>query len=240
MIAKGVMIMQGYVGTHRRLNRKFNQPSKNSIGFSRYNPERGYTLIEVMTVLVIVAIAVLIAMPSFSASTEKRELVGAAEQLVSFMEQVQGQAIKQNQKVTVSWSSPGSHNVNWCIGASLPPKTAPCDCTETVATEADFCSIDSVPYRLVQSDFVDINYEFLHMQPTSSNFAFDPVRGIVTDVADAESVDGDWLFYIHSDSKQNGKRRYELELSMFATGRMSICAEDSSLRSSIIGGYPVC
>jgi prepilin-type N-terminal cleavage/methylation domain-containing protein len=218
MIAKGVMIMQGYVGTHRRLNRKFNQPSKNSIGFSRYNPERGYTLIEVMTVLVIVAIAVLIAMPSFSASTEKRELVGAAEQLVSFMEQVQGQAIKQNQKA----------------------KTAPCDCTETVATEADFCSIDSVPYRLVQSDFVDINYEFLHMQPTSSNFAFDPVRGIVTDVADAESVDGDWLFYIHSDSKQNGKRRYELELSMFATGRMSICAEDSSLRSSIIGGYPVC
>jgi len=111
---------------------------------------------------------------------------------------------------------------------------------ETVATESDFCSIDSVPYRLIQSDFVDINYEFMHMRPSSSNFSFDPVRGIVTDVEDAESVDGDWLFYIHSDSKTDGKRRYELELSMNATGRASICAEDSSLRSGIIGGYQTC
>ncbi len=228
--------MQGIVDSHRPLNRKFNRTSK-----KQFRPAgQGFTLIEVMIVTVIIAIGVALAVPSFTPVIEKRQLVSAAEEFVSFMELAQGEAIKRNEKVTVSWYSPGGHNVNWCIGASLPPKTAPCDCTETVPTENDFCSIDSVPYRLVQSDFTDISHEFMHMNPTDSSIAFDPVRGIVTDIANAESVDGDWLFYIHSDSKQNGKRRYELELSLYATGRTSICAEDSSLRNSIIGGYPKC
>ena len=127
MIAKGVMVMLGFVDSFSVLNRKFNKKSKIQL-----RPvSQGFTLIEVLIVMVIVAIGVAIAVPSFRPAIEKRQLVSAAEEVVSFMEIAQGEAMKRNEKVTVSWSSPGSHNVNWCIGASSPPKTAPCDCMET-------------------------------------------------------------------------------------------------------------
>ena len=127
-----------------------------------------------------------------------------------------------------------SHSENWCIGAALTT----CDCRETVSTETDYCSIDSVPYRLTQSDFVDMDFEFLHMQPEASSFAFDPVRGILVDIADPESVDGDWLMYIHSDMKIDGQRLYELQLLVNATGQITICSDTD--RYSIIAGYPTC
>ena len=236
MIAKGVIIMQGSVDVCVELNRMLKFPFRQgSPGFSR-----GFTIIESMVVMVIIAIALTLALPSFKPSAEKRQLVSAAEQVVSFMTLVQSEAIKHNDKVSVSWSSPGGHGANWCIGASAPPKTGACDCMETVTTEADFCSIDSVPYRLVQSDFVDMSYEFMHMQPTASSFAFDPVSGIVVDIADAESVDGDWLFLMHSDMTASGsnQRLFELQVKLNTTGRASICSDDD--RYSMIGGYPVC
>ncbi len=236
MIAKGVMVMQGSVDVFGKPNRKFKFPENPvSHGF-----ERGFTLIELMTVMGVVAITITLALPSFRPVAEKRQVVSAAEEVISFMATAQGEAIKRNDKVSVSWFSPGGHDDDWCIGASLPPKTAPCDCMETVTTEADFCSIDSVPYRLVQSDFVDMSYEFIHMRPAASSFAFDPVSGIVVDIADAESVDGDWLFYVHSDMTNSGNNLalFELQVSMNATGYAKICADDD--RQSIIGGYPIC
>ena len=230
MIAKGVMVMQELKGLSGGLNRTLKLPSHRPV--PRF--KRGFTLIELMIVMVIIAITLTLAVPTFKATVEKRRLVSATEEIVSFMAFAQSEAIKRGEKVSVSWHTPGGHDANWCIGASL----SLCDCMETVTTEADFCSIGSVPYRLVQSDFVDMDYEFIHMNPTDSSFAFDPVRGIVVDIADAESVDGDWLFYLHSDEKVDGVRLYELELSMYATGRMSICADDD--RYSIIAGYPIC
>ncbi len=199
---------------------------------------RGFTLIELMITLVIVAIGVALALPSWNSIIEKRHLTAAAEEITSFLVFAQSEAVKRNEKVTVSWYTPGSHNVNWCIGASLPPQTAPCDCTETVATENDFCSIDSVPYRLTQSDFVDMNFEFLHMNPVQSNFSFDPIRGIVVDIADAESVDGDWLFYLHSNEGSGSTREFELQIKVNITGRSTICTDDDRRRT--IGGYPIC
>lgn len=211
---------------------------KSKISEFKFGPgfEHGFTLIELMIVTVIVAIIVTLAVPTFKASIEKRRVVSAAEGIASFIGIARGEAIKRSEQVSLSWSSPGGHNVNWCIGAAL----ITCDCTETDPTEADFCSIDSIPYRLTQSDFADMSFEFLHMQPIASSFAFDPVRGIPVDVADAETVDGDWLFYVHSDAgtEIGGKRLFELQLSLNATGKMSICADDD--RFSIIAGYPIC
>lgn len=200
----------------------------------------GFTLIELMIVMVIIAIGISLAMPTFVAVMEKRRLVSAAEQVVSFMAFARSEAIKRNEKVSVSWYTPGGHSSNWCIGVSLSPQSTPCDCTETNEGDPDFCSVDSVPYRLVQTDFTNMGDDFIHMRPNSSSFAFDPVRGILIDVLDSESVDGDYLFYLHSDRKEVGTntRLYELELSMYITGRMDICTDDD--RARLIGGYPIC
>ena len=171
---------------------------------------------------------------------QKRELSGFAEQITSYLNLAQSEAIKRNETVSFSWDSPGGHNKNWCMGASMFPQNTPCDCEETDDTQADYCSIDGVSYRWVQSDFANADYDFIHMNPNDSSFAFDPIRGIVVDIEDTESTDGDYLFYVHSDMKneQNNKRLYELQIRMSLTGRATICTDDD--RDRVVGGYAIC
>jgi hypothetical protein len=76
------------------------------------------------------------------------------------------------------------------------------------------------------------------MNPTVGNFAFDPVRGIMTDISDNEITDNDSLFYLHSDSGSGSQRLYELEIWASITGRVSICTD--TYRKSIVGGYEKC
>lgn len=197
---------------------------------------RGFTLIEIMSALAILAISVALAVPSYSSAIERRQLSAGAEEIAAFISYAQSEAIKRNEQVTVSWYTPGSHSTQWCIGVT-GGDTA-CDCRETVASETDFCAIDGVAYRLQQTDFVDLNFEFMHMNPAVGNFAFDPVRGIVTNFSSSEIIDNDYLFYVHSNEGSGSTRDYELEIRMGMTGRVQICADKS--RQSIIGGYSEC
>lgn len=196
----------------------------------------GFTLLELIIVVAIVAIMVALAVPTWQSIVEKRQLTGAAEEIKSFLTFAQSEAIKRNEEVTIHWYTPGSHNVNWCIGATLGEVV--CDCRETVVTEPDFCNIDGLPYRLVQTDFVDIDFELMHMNPVMGSFSYDPVRGILVNISDTEIIDDDYLFYIHSDEGSGSTREYELEIRLNITGRVRICTDP--YRERIIGGYPEC
>lgn len=211
--------------------------SKNGFKSVSRRASRGFTVIELMIVVVIVAIGVALAMPSWQAVVEKRYVVAGAERIASFIGFAQGEAIKRNQEVTVSWHSPGGHDEDWCIGITLGDDD--CDCMETRPDESDFCQIDDVPYRLVQSDFVDMDYEFLHTdgQLKDSSFSFDPVRGLVTEYDNLFDDDIDYVFLLHSKLKTGGNR-YALQISINITGRVKICADDDA--HAMIGGYPVC
>lgn len=210
---------------------------KRSFNPSATPVSRGFTVIELMIVVVIVAIGVALAVPSWKAIIEKRHVVAGAERIASFIGFAQGEAIKRNQEVTVSWYSAGGHTSNWCIGMTLGEDD--CDCRETTTTESDFCEIDGVAYRLTQRDFVDMGFEFLHTASNlkESSFSFDPVRGLVTNNED-ELLSNSYLFYLHNDLKSGGQRLYELQIRLNITGRIRICADDD--RRAMIGGYPEC
>lgn len=208
---------------------------------------RGFTLIELVIVMVIVAIGVALAVPSWTSLIEKRRLVSATETIESFMNIAQSEAVKRNQEVTVSWISTGGangHSLNFCLGFSAPPQTAPCDCNEATETELDFCSVGSVPYRMTKLDFVDIGYEFMHMRPVTGDFGFDPVRGIVVNTSDnaneelSDIVDENYLFYMHSDAGSANTRLFALQVRMNRTGRFKTCYEGS--RKMAIGAFPEC
>ena len=198
--------------------------------------QRGFTLIELMIVMVIVAIGVALAVPTFNSIIEKRRMTATVEEIASFLTFAQSEAIKDNEEVTVSWFSPGGHNANWCIGATEGDDV--CDCRETDPAEDDYCEIEGNPYRLTQADFVDMSFEFMHMNPAVGNFSFDPVRGIVADFSSTEIIDGDWLFYIHSDEGSGRTRDYELEVRLNITGRVHVCTDLS--RKMRIGGFAPC
>ncbi len=211
-------------------------PFSYSFAPPRVAGDKGFTLIELLIVFVIVAIGVALATPTYKSFIEKRHLTAAMEEIASLISFAQGEAIKSDNPTTVSWYSPGGHSAGWCIGVT-EGDTA-CDCTETDTTAADFCAIDGQPQRLVQTDFVDVNFEFMHMNPASGNFTFEPVRGSMSHWSNNEVVDNDYLFYVHSSEGSGSTREFELQLRVKVTGRVYLCTATD--RRRIIGGFPTC
>jgi len=201
-------------------------------------PTHGFTLIELMFTLVVAAIAVSLAVPTYRAFFDKRELTATAEDIASFVKIGQSLAIKRNKPVNLSWQGSSSHSANFCIGMSAEPKAMACNCWQTNPNAGDFCSVDGVPYRLTKGDFTKVGHEFMHFNPAVGNFNFGPVRGIVSTWSNGEIVDDDWLFYMHSSEGSGNSRLLALELRLAISGRMSICYQTN--RVMALGQYPAC
>lgn len=209
---------------------------------------KGFTLVELMITLVIVAIGVGLAVPSYRHMLEKRKVVAGAESVVSFIGLAQSLAIKSNQRVGVSWWTEGDdkHEGDFCMGISSPPKTVPCDCLEEVQTETDFCAIDAsladaadgTPYRLTKIDFVNLDFHFMHFWPYQGNFSFDPVRGTMDSWSDNDVVNGDRFGRMHSNLMRGTKTLFALNYFVDITGRTRICSD--STEPMFIAAYPAC
>ena len=185
-----------------------------------FRRHRGFTMVELMMSIVLVAIGTAVALPSYREMVEKRQLTHGAEQLASFVNTAQSISSRTNQVVTVSYSR--THHDEWCIGAVIG-ETA-CDCTEASAEEADYCAIDGQQFVLDNTATND--KEFLHSLTGDGAYAFDPIRGLFLDLDDSLTME------MHSDS-----RDYKLNLIVNNTGRVILCSDDSS---HSVPGYDVC
>ena len=75
---------------------------------------RGFSLVEVMMSIVLIAIGTALALPSYRDMVEKRQVTNGAEQLASFINAAQGAAMKTNDEIWISWSRTADND--WCIG----------------------------------------------------------------------------------------------------------------------------
>lgn len=194
-----------------------NRPQGLSLQFRR---QRGFTLVEIMMSVVLLAISAALAIPSYREMVEKRQLTSAAEQLAAFVSSTQSISSRTNQVVTVSFSR-NDHD-DWCIGATLGSDA--CDCEETVVSESDFCKINSEPFILNQELANDA--ELVHGLSGSDSFSFDPIRGLFTNMDDSVTME------MHSKSSD-----YKLNLMVNASGRVTLCSNDSG---HAIPGYDIC
>ena len=105
--------------------------------------QRGLTLVELMIVIVVIAILLAIAMPSFRDTIDKRRLVGAADNLLADLRYAQSESIKRNAQVVVAFTE----GANW----SYVINTTPAKTTNgsdykgssiTVATTGDTITFD--------------------------------------------------------------------------------------------------
>src|SRR6056297_1341682 len=78
--------------------------------------QRGFSVVELMISVTLVAIGAALALPSYRDMVEKRQVTNGAEQLASFINTAQGLAMKTNRVVTVSWWR--NADDEWCIGAT--------------------------------------------------------------------------------------------------------------------------
>lgn len=87
----------------------------------------GFTFIELMIVVVMVAILAVLAAPSFNATIEKYRTKGVAENLYTDLVNAKSETIKSGSTVFFKLV-PGA---NWCYGLSTG---AACDCSTTPAS----------------------------------------------------------------------------------------------------------
>jgi len=182
--------------------------------------QRGFTLIELMMSVVLLAIGAALAIPSYRDMVEKRQLTNAAEQITAFINATQGISTRTNQIVTVSYTRNGDDD--WCIGAAMGDTA--CDCEEDDPAATNFCQIDSQAYVVNQS--VSNGSNLMHNIGGSDSYSFDPIRGIFTDMADSLTLE------MRSPSGD-----FRLNLEVVPSGKVILCSDDSS---HAIPGYEVC
>ncbi|EIC29147.1 MULTISPECIES: GspH/FimT family pseudopilin [Methylomicrobium] len=68
----------------------------------------GFTLLELMIVIAIVAILAAMAGPSFNATLEKQRLISAAEAMLADLRWARAEAIVRNQKIRVTFTTGGA------------------------------------------------------------------------------------------------------------------------------------
>ena len=178
---------------------------------------RGFTLIELMVTLAVLAIILTMAIPSFNEFRQRSALRGASDQFISFWTNSRMEALKNNSLVKVSMSTSGN---NFCLGAATT--TNPADNTKCDCFTANACNVGSYPAD--QAEWKRIRFIGDYVQaPTAGSqvvVIIDPKRGGLanTDMA------GYWQI-----ASPTGGVDYKLNVNIGRFGRAVACEPSSAV-----------
>lgn len=186
---------------------------------------KGFSIVELMISLVLIAIGAALALPSYQDMIEKRQLSRGAEQLLAFVNSAQSEAVKWNETLNVTYSRTG--DTNWCVGANLGDATL-CDCTVTDPNNAQYCAINGAPWIFTNAMTGDVVLlKSMSGDAGGDNaYSFDPDRGLFANLNDS------WDVEMHSRSQT-----YQVRLLVSNSGRALLCSKDSDHG---IPAYKVC
>jgi type IV fimbrial biogenesis protein FimT len=201
--------------------------------------QRGFTVLELLIAVTVAGIILALALPNYTDVINKRAVTNTAEQVRTFVNLGRSQAVKLNEKVTVTMTSNGG----FCVGMrnSVATEAAvACNCSD--ATAANYCQITeggtTEAYVVDGASFENIGAPTLYDAGggtvTSLSFTFDPVRGIV----DADN-DRAGAFVVESDNE-----KFALQVGVGLTGRVVVCVPVAARRSGTpqlpLSGYNNC
>jgi type IV fimbrial biogenesis protein FimT len=179
----------------------------------------GYTLVELLVTLAVVAILVTTALPALTDLVDSQRLRTTAQQIATDLRYARSEAIKRHADIPIGVSfASGS---DWCYGIS---QQLPCDCHEQDWQSPDACLLDLAHERQLHTAASDaraqielLDVSFSHEQTTQ----FDPLRGI----ANAGTI---------SLRSARGKH---LNVVVSTLGRVRICAPEDNESPA---GYAPC
>lgn len=176
----------------------------------------GFTLIELMVTIAVLAVMLALAIPSFSDFRQRAAIRGAADQIVSFVGDARFEALRRNGmvKVGVVKNAAGAY----CIGAAQTNDAeddSACDCFDVTPPFA----CDVALYPTAQSEWRGVR---MPSNPgwggSAADLAgvvvFDPKRGVLTQSGDAGAV---------SLQSPPGTQDYRLNVAIDLVGRTVAC-----------------
>lgn len=188
-------------------------------GKKEFSKQKGFTVIEVLIAVGVIAILASLALPSYRTIIEKRQVTSGAEKLGAFLSAVQMESVKRSENITVTYDRTGPET--WCIG--IRTGTADCNCMDTDPATAD-CKIDGEVRIINENDMMFAG--IMGSMDGDGSFTYDPARGLMVNHADAMEME------LVSDNNA-----YALNVQVTATGRVKTCSDNASQK---VPGYEVC
>lgn len=144
----------------------------------------GFTLIELMITIAVLAILAAIALPSFQSTLERLRVNGAAENFFADLQYARSEAIKQNRNVLFQVDAAA-----WCYG--IDDTGADCDCADSPAD----CTVSDQLKVQNGTSYRGVNLAINGLD--GDNLVFNSRQGIPVDPDD----NSDFVFSINNYSK---------------------------------------
>ncbi|MFC5569596.1 GspH/FimT family pseudopilin [Lysobacter yangpyeongensis] len=171
---------------------------------------QGFTLIELMVTVAVLAVLLTLASPSFSDFFQRYRLRGAADKVVNTLASARAEAVMRNRDVSIDFKgSAGS----WCMGANAAPDPATlgelvgsadaCDCTV-----ANSCKVADGRELVVTTSQV----EGVTLSANPGALLFSSRTGATSPVGTTATT---------TLASPNGK--FKLRLDVSALGRATLC-----------------
>jgi type IV fimbrial biogenesis protein FimT len=170
--------------------------------------ELGFTLIELMVTLAVLAVLLVAAAPSFADFFDKSRVRGAADGVISLIGNARAEAVKTDLDVNIAFTK--SSSTSWCVGANAatpPTGGAPagaataCDCTDTTK-----CIVGG------QRSAIEVGaYPDVAIGTIPGAFAFDSKLGVVAPLA------------TNSVTLTSPRGKYDIKVEVSALGQARLC-----------------
>jgi type IV fimbrial biogenesis protein FimT len=169
---------------------------------------RGFTMIEMMVVVVLAAVLLAVAVPSFQSVIARKRLEGVANELSTDIHYARAEAIQRNAVVGIVFGT--DCYVVYVLDSSS-------DATSCTSLGAGGVSLKSVQIT---------GGSVLNFVPPSPRafMAFDPVRGMAVDATGVTDLSGDVML-------TNSGGNWQIQARVTRVGRVKLCSPNNTITS---------